>query len=190
MPPKRNIDLQKVVQTAITLADEQGYENVTLASVAEKLGIRIPSLYNHVSGLPGLRYQMRLWGVQQLTDQIRRAAVGKSSDEAIFSFADAYRACAHAHPGIYTVTLRAAKPDEPELEKESAELIEIARAVLRPYGFEGDDSLHMIRAFRSVMHGFVGLEIEGGFGLSLDRDESFRRLIVIFVQGLHGQKST
>ncbi len=64
MPPKRNIDLQKVVQTAVALADEHGFENVTLASVAEQLGIRIPSLYNHVSGLPGLRYQMTLWAIQ------------------------------------------------------------------------------------------------------------------------------
>ncbi len=185
MPPKRNVDLQKVVQTAVTLVDENGFENVTLASVAEQLGIRIPSLYNHVSGLPGLRYQMTLWGVRQLTEQLRRAAVGKSSDEAIFSLAHAYRACAHAHPGLYMATLRAPQPDEPELVAEAEQIIEVLLAVLQPYGFNPNDKLHMIRAFRSVLHGFVGLEIAGGFGLSLDCDESFRQLIQIFVRGLH-----
>jgi len=189
MPPKRNTDLQKVVQTAVTLADENGFENVTLASVAEQLGIRIPSLYNHVSGLPGLRYQMTLWGVRQLTEQLRRAAVGKSSDEAVFSLAHAYRASAHAHRGLYMATLRAPKPDEPELIAEAEQIIEVLLAVLQPYGFSPDDKLHMIRAFRSVLHGFVGLEIAGGFGLSLDRDESFRQLITLFVQGLHARRS-
>lgn len=190
MPPKRNIDLQKVVQTAVALADEHGFENVMLASVAEQLGIRIPSLYNHVSGLPGLRYQMTLWGVRQLTEQLRRAAVGKSSDEAVFSLAHAYRASAHAHPGLYMATLRAPKPDEPELIAEAEQIIEVLLAVLRPYGFDGNDSLHVIRALRSVLHGFVGLEIVGGFGLNLDCDESFRQLVELFIQGLHARRNS
>lgn len=185
MATRKNVDLERVLQTAITLADESGLEAVTLKTVAERLGIQIPSLYNHISGLPGLRYEMNLWGVRQLTDMMRRAAVGKSGDNAIISIAHAYRSFALQHPGVYPLTPRAPTADQPELIAAAAELLDIVLAVLEPYGFSEEDKLHAVRALRSVMHGFVGLEAAGGFGMNLDREESFRRLLQWFIVGLH-----
>jgi len=40
------------------------------------------------------------------------------------------------------------------------------------------------RGPRSLLHGFVSLETGGGFGLPLDLDESFRRLLQVFMAGL------
>lgn len=185
MPGRKHIDRQRVLEVAIGLADELGFEAVTLAAVAARLGIRIPSLYNHVAGLPGLRHAMRVWGLQQLNEAMRSAAIGKAGDEALLSVAHAYRALARSHPGIYAATLRAAGPDEPELAAVGGQIIEVVQAVLAPYGFGPDDTLHVIRGFRSLMHGFVDLETAGGFGLALDRDESFRRLLHVFVRGVH-----
>jgi len=188
MSARKYINLQRIIETAIALADAQGFEAVTLASVAEQLGIRIPSLYNHVNGLPGLRREMTLWGVRRLTEQVRRAATGKAGDEAVLSTAHAYRAFAHAHPGIYALTLRAPSPDEPDLVAAGQEILEVILAVLQSYGLSEEDRLHAVRGLRSVLHGFVDLETRGGFRLPLDRDESFRRLVEVFIQGLHAQQ--
>ncbi len=49
--------------------------------------------------------------------------------------------------------------------------------VLQPYGFNAEDLLHVVRGLRSLLHGYVDLEIAGGFGLALDRDESYRQLV-------------
>jgi AcrR family transcriptional regulator len=187
MAAKKHIDLDRVLQTAIALADEHGFEAVTLAAIAAQLDIRIPSLYNYISGLPGLRYQMMLWGVRQLSEQLRRAAVGKAGADAIISIAHAYRAFAHAHPGIYAATLRAPQPDESDLIAAAGELLDVIVAVLRPSQLNDDDAIHTVRVLRSMMHGFVDLETAGGFGMALDRDESFRRLISLFVTGLAKQ---
>lgn len=184
MPAKKYIDRQRVLEVSIALADAHGFEAVTLASVAAELGIRIPSLYNHVAGLPGLRYELRLWGTRQLGEQLRRSAVGKAGDAAVTSLAHAYRAFAHAHPGVYAATLRAAAPEEPELIAASEDILGVVLAVMEPYGFSPDDTLHMVRGLRSLLHGFVDLETAGGFGMALDRDESFSQLIALFVQGL------
>ncbi len=189
MAARKHIDRERVLQTAIVLADETGLEAVTLASVAEQLGIRIPSLYNHVQGLPGLRRDITLWGLQQLCDGLRRATVGKAGEEAILSGAAAYRAFAHAHPGPYVATLAAVSTNDPELITVREELIEVVVAILQPYITAGDDTLHKVRAFRSVIHGFVHLEIAGGFGLPLDRDESFRQLVHILIVGLQEQSA-
>jgi AcrR family transcriptional regulator len=188
MASRKHIDFQKVLETAIALADEKGLDAVTLADIAEQLGIRIPSLYNHISGLPGLRYEMNVWAVRQLVEQIRRAAVGKSGEDALVSIAQAYRAFALAHPGVYPLTPRAPTPDQLELGAAAAELLEIILAVLDPYGFSEEEKLHAVRALRSVLHGFVDLEAAGGFGMNLDRDESFRQLVQLLVDGLRTRR--
>ncbi|MCL4251062.1 MAG: TetR/AcrR family transcriptional regulator [Anaerolineae bacterium] len=185
MPPRKHIDRQRVLDVSIALADAHGFEAVTLAAVADQLGIRVPSLYNHISGLPGLRYEMAVWGVHRLGKTIRRAAVGKAGDNAILSVADAYRAFVHEHPGVYALTLRAPAPDQAELIAASQGVLDVVLAILEPYGLSQDAMLHVTRGLRSVIHGFVDLEIAGGFGLALDRDESYRHLIQIFIQGFH-----
>jgi AcrR family transcriptional regulator len=185
---KRNIDLDRILQVSIAIADQQGLDAVSLASVAAELGIKIPSLYNHVAGLSGLRYQMSLWAAHRFEDKMRRAAVGKAGDGAVYALAVTYREFAHEHPGAYRLVLRAARPDEPELMTVATEILNILVAVIAYYGFDGDNALHAIRALRSVLHGFVDLEAAGGFGLPLERDESFQRLIQMLIDGLHSQQ--
>jgi hypothetical protein len=60
----------------------------------------------------------------------------------------------------------------------------VSFAVLRGYGLDGDDLIDATRAIRSAVHGFVTLEITGGFGLPQDVDRSFHRLIDMLDLGL------
>ncbi len=73
---------------------------------------------------------------------------------------------------------------DPELQAVEREVIGVVLDVLSSYGLRGDDALHAARGLRSVVHGFATLESAGGFGIPLEVDESFRRLIRTFVGGL------
>lgn len=190
MPPKKNINLERVIDTAVTLADSHGIEAVTLARIAEELGIRVPSLYNYIAGLHGLHHEMRLWGLLQLGDSMRRAAVGRSGADGVISVAVAYRAFALAHPGVYPMTLNAPAPDETDIIGAGDEIIAVMTAVLNPFALNAHNLIHAIRAVRSIVHGFVSLEIAGGFGLPQDRDESFQLLLNLCVKGLEAQRLT
>jgi AcrR family transcriptional regulator len=185
MGARAGLDRAAVVAAAARLADDEGAEAVSLARLAAVLGVRSPSLYNHVAGQEGLRRELALLGVKELTRRLSAAAVGKSRDAALFAIADAYRAFAKERPGVYATTLRAPDPGDEALQTASGELIAIIFAVLSGYGLSGDDALHATRALRSVAHGFVSLELASGFGLPLDLDESFRRLLRVFAAGLH-----
>jgi len=55
--------------------------------------------------------------------------------------------------------------------------VQICADVLAAYELEDDDAIDAIRAFRSTLHGFVALESGGGFGLNVDIDRSFERLV-------------
>ena len=184
MQRKRTLDRTGVVRTAAMLADEVGLEQLTLAQLAEQLGVRIPSLYNHVAGLAGLRRELALHGMRELVDRLRRVAVGKTAGEAIAAVADTYRAFAHEHPGLYAASLRAPDPADPELRAAGAELVELVLALLAAYHLDDESALHAVRGLRSVIHGFVALEAAGAFALALDRDESYRRLVRVFIDGL------
>jgi AcrR family transcriptional regulator len=179
-----SLDHATVIATAADLADAQGLEGMTLAALAGRLGIQTPSLYNYVTGLAGLRRELALVGLRELLDRLQRAAVGKAAGEALVAFAHAFRAFAHEHPGLYAATLRAPLADDPAWAATASELVGLVVDVLAGYGLEGEDALHATRGLRSLVHGFVALEALGGFGLPLDLDESYDRLVRLFGAGL------
>jgi AcrR family transcriptional regulator len=173
-----------VVEQAAAIADAEGLGEVTLARVAADLGVRAPSLYNHVEGRAGLLRQLTLQSTNELADALRDAAVGRSGPGALVAMAHAYRHYAHAHPGRYTATLTAPAPDDPEHTAAGGRAIEVILAVLAAWGLEGDAALHHVRVIRAGLHGFVAIEHAGGFGLPLDLDTSFSLLLATVIAGL------
>jgi AcrR family transcriptional regulator len=175
---------ERVAEVAARLADEAGLDNLTLAQVAARLGVKLPSLYNHVDGLPGLRRELARLGVRQLLERLSRAAIGKSEDAAVIGLGQAYREFVLAHPGLYAATVRAPAPDDRELQQLSNETIGVILAVLAPYRLGEEAAIHAVRGLRSIAHGFATIEAAGGFGLALDRDESFLLLLRAYAAGL------
>ena len=183
--PRPGLSEDTVLRAASDLVDVEGLEALSLARLAEALGVRTPSLYNHVAGLEGVRRGLAVRGVRELTARLARAAIGKNGEEGMFALADAYRRFAKEHPGLYAASLiRAPGPDEADLAAASAELLEIVSAVLAPYHLQGDELIHALRAFRSLAHGFVSLELAGGFGIPVDLDKSYRYLVRLLLAGV------
>lgn len=186
MPSKRGLDRAQVVAAAAALADQAGsVDAVTLADLAAHLGLSIPSLYYHVPGLPGLRRELALLGLRQLGATTGRAVMGRAGDEAVLALGHAYRAFATAHPGLYSATVRAPDPADPDLVAARQEVLDVLLAVITPYGMAPDVALHTLRGLRSLAHGFVSLEAAGGFGLPFDRDASYTHSLRLFIAGLH-----
>ena len=188
--PRAGLDRAAVVRAAAAVADETGIEGLTLARVAARLNVRAPSLYNHVRGLDGLRRDLATFGATELAARLARAAVGKAGDAAVAALAAAYRAFAHERPGCYDALQRPPDPDDEQAVRAANEVVTIVVDVLGAYDLRGDDALHAVRGFRSLLHGFVALEAAGGFGLPLDLDESFRRLVATFLAGLRATRAT
>jgi AcrR family transcriptional regulator len=181
------IDRERVVAFAAELADEVGLEALTLAAVAARLGVRLPSLYNHVAGLPGLQRELARLGGRELLERLSRATIGKAEDAAVLALAHALRAYILAHPGRYAATVRAPAANDPEMQRIAQAIVEVVLAVLAPYGLDAAAAIHAVRGLRSIAHGFATLELAGGFGLALDRDESFLRLLRAYIAGLRAQ---
>jgi AcrR family transcriptional regulator len=183
------IDRDAVVRAAARIADDQGWDALTLARPAKELRVRPPSLYNHVGGLEGLRRELKLLALRDLNAALARATIGKSRDDAVRGLAAAYRAFVKQHPGTYAATMVAAPKNDRALDAAASQVVETCLAVLSGYGLERRAGLHAIRAVRSAVHGFAELEIAGGFGIPLDVDKSFDWLIWALLKGLSGSGS-
>ena len=177
---------ERVVAQAADVADEVGLHQLTLATVAQRLGVALPSLYQHVAGLDGLRRGLALLGMRELANRLAKAAMGRSGRDALAGVADAYRRFATERPGLYAATMWAPSPDDAEHVAVSQDALDVALAVMRSYGIEGVDAVHAIRIYRSALHGFVAQEASGVFGMPESVDESFRVMIELLHHALDG----
>ena len=183
--PRAGLTRDRVVETAAIMADEVGINFLTLAALAERLGVKQPSLYKHLDSLAGLHRSVSMLAKRELGEAIARAAVGHSGADAIFAMSHAYRNWAVLHPGRYDVSQTPPAPGDVEDETTMMGAIQTIADVLTAYHLEGDDAVDAIRAFRSILHGFVSLETTGGFALKADIDRSFTRLIHGFTVALN-----
>ena len=182
MPERKGLTREIVVTTAASLMDEAGNPDmITLADLAAHFHVRVPSLYNHVNGIVDLHDAVALQTYQQFDAALRDAVIGRSADDALMAAALAARRFAHEHPGLYPLLMR---PVGEAFTGPGQRIIDLLMAIMAAYNLSDSDALHAIRGLRSIMHGFVDIERSGGFGLPLDLDESYKRLVTVFIQGL------
>jgi AcrR family transcriptional regulator len=175
--PRAGLSPAVVVEEASTVADELGFESLTLAAVAQRLGVALPSLYKHVRGLGDLRRQMAIGALRELGDVVTRAAAGKARGDALRAFTGAYWDYAHQRPGRYAATVVAPDPSDPAAAAAARDVLAVVFAVLEGYGITGDGAVDATRMLRALVHGYVTLEAAGGFGMPRDVRGSFDRAI-------------
>jgi AcrR family transcriptional regulator len=166
-----------VVAEAAALVDAEGVGALTLAAVAKRFGVAVPSLYKHVGGLEDLHARLAVVAARDLGTALRRAATGKAGRDALAAVAAAYRDYARAHPGCYGYLLRA-RPEDAEHAAASQEVLDVLYALFDGYGIApGTPSVDAARFVRSTLHGFVALENGGGFAMARPVGRSFARVV-------------
>ncbi|MBH5319174.1 WHG domain-containing protein [Paenibacillus sp. GSMTC-2017] len=184
MSPRRGLDLGIIVAAATEIADTVGFEEITLASLASRLGVRSPSLYNHVDGLPALKSHLVTHGLNQLNEAIKAASGTNQTRGKIIAIADAYLLFARNHPGLYELTLRAPTAEQPEQMRLGSEIVESLVAALSIYKSSEEKAVHAVRGLRSILHGFASIEKSGGFGMALEVNDSITFVLNSFLNGL------
>ncbi len=184
MSPRQGLDRGMLLNAAAQLADSDGFHALTLAALAQRLDVRSPSLYNHISGLPGLRQELALMSVEQLGQALTVAAAGRVGSEAIQDIATAYIDFVRQHPGLYEASFHAPDRDEPQLAAASTVALQLLLHSLQPYGLSEADALHAVRGLRSLCHGFASIGAQGGFAMNFEPSESLHFTISSFLDGL------
>ncbi|MFE7929034.1 TetR/AcrR family transcriptional regulator [Streptomyces sp. NPDC057456] len=179
--PRVGLTTDRLVEAAAELADEVGFDKVSISALARRFGVKDASLYSHVRNLRELRTRLALLVGGEMIDRIAVAVVGLAGKEALVAFAGAYREYALQHPGRYAATqIRIDQEIDRELAAQSPaprRTVEITYGMLRAYGLDEPDLTDAVRLLRSTFHGYCTLEAAGGFGAPRDVQRSWDKAI-------------
>lgn len=153
---------ERLTLAGAELADEAGFDQVTLSALARRFDVKVASLYSHLKNSHELKTRIALLALEELADLVAAAVAGRAGKDALTAFANAYRDYARAHPGRYDAArLRL----DPQTAAASAGVrhAQMTRAILRGYDLAEPDQTHAVRMLGSVFHGYVSLEAAGGF---------------------------
>ncbi|GGX51950.1 TetR-like C-terminal domain-containing protein [Streptomyces fructofermentans] len=174
---RAGLTAEVLVAAAADLADEVGFENVTLSALARRFGVKDASLYSHVRNLQDLRTRTALLAGAEMIDRIAEAVAGRAGKDALAAFAGAYRAYALERPGRYAATQIPMDQDLVAGSPAMRRTAEITYGMLRAYGLGEPDLTDAVRLLRSTFHGYCALESTGAFGASRDVQASWNRAV-------------
>ncbi|MER5762520.1 TetR/AcrR family transcriptional regulator [Streptomyces sp. NPDC002082] len=170
---RAGLTTERLTRAGAELADEVGFEQVTVSALARRFDVKVASLYSHLKNSQDLKTRIALFALEELADRVAAALAGRAGKDALAAFAAAYRDYARQHPGRYDAArLRL----DPETAAASAGVrhAQMTRAILRGYDLTEPDQTHAVRMLGSVFHGYVSLELAGGFShTAVDPQESW-----------------
>ena len=152
------LNLERTLQVALAIADDEGLEAVTMRRLARELGVEAASLYHHVNGknqiLDGL--------VDVVAAEIEPPMPSADWRAAISQRAHNTRAGLRRHPWAVSLMASRTSPGPATLR-----LLETGIRCFREGGFSVAQAAHAISVVDSYVHGFVLQEVNLPF-----RDES------------------
>ncbi|MFC9941710.1 TetR/AcrR family transcriptional regulator [Streptomyces pratensis] len=163
--PRAGLTAERLTRAGAEMADEVGFDKVTVAALARQFGVKDASLYSHVKSSQDLRTRIALLALAELADRVSAALAGRAGKDALEAFANAYRDYAREHPGRYAAAQLRLDPDAAAASA-GGRHARMTRAILRGYDLTEPDQTHAVRLLGSVFHGYISLESGGSFSHS------------------------
>lgn len=191
---RTGLPYELIMNTALQLVEEKGFEEFSMHDLARALGIKTPSLYNHFSGIKQLQKELALIIEQDLYHQSTKAMDGKSPDDMIRALAHTQLEYAKQHPHLYQVILSLPTIVQNDLTDDAASnaawhSVEPIRIALSQYHLNDADSIHLNRMFRSMIHGYISLAAAGYLAhQKYSTQESFDAAVEYFISLVHLQE--
>lgn len=183
--PRAGLGPASVTEAGAALADEVGYEQLSMGLLADRLGVKTPALYKHVDNQADLFHRIAVLAGTELGDVLRDATQGRAGTDALTAGTQAMRTYVKDHPGRYASGNAAQfTGDDDPLIAVTNRVVASWAAMLRGYEIESRQEIHALRMLRSMLHGFATLEAGGGFRYDTDVDESFTWMINFIDKGL------
>ncbi|MFD4693962.1 TetR/AcrR family transcriptional regulator [Streptomyces sp. NPDC058463] len=174
---RAGLNAERLTLAGAELADEVGFEQVTVSALARQFDVKVASLYSHLKNSQDLRTRIALLALEELADRGAAALAGRAGKDALAALANVYRDYAHEHPGRYAAAQLRLDPEAAAASAGSRHA-QMTRAILRGYELEEPDQTHAVRLLGSFFHGYVTLEMGGGFSHSApDTQETWTRMM-------------
>ena len=162
MAGRAGLTTERLVQAGAELADEVGFDQVTVSALARRFDVKVASLYSHLRSSQDLKTRIALLALEELADRVAAALAGRAGKDALAAFANVYRDYAREHPGRYAAAQLRLDP-ETAAASAGGRHAQMTRAILRGYDLPEPDQTDAVRFLGGAFHGYVSLEMAGGF---------------------------
>jgi len=144
--PNPSLSREKIVATALHIADESGLEAATLRGIAKRLNVHVTSLYNHIPTKEAVFAEM----MKALVAEADLPVGSLTWREWVQRMATAFRNLAQRHPGAFQLFQRG-----PAQGEQAVASIESAIAAFQADGFDADSTSFAIKATNVFVLGLV-----------------------------------
>ncbi|OON80866.1 TetR/AcrR family transcriptional regulator [Streptomyces tsukubensis] len=161
MPTPEKTSLSRIVAAGRDLLESNGQQGLTMQSVAERVGVRAPSLYKHVGSRAALLTAVAEATVDDLTAQL------EATDGSLEELVRGYRRFAQARPEGFRLMHSAHAPPQ-SLARAAGPILRVSGALAGE-----QDALEAARLVTAWATGFIEMELNGAFRLGGDVDRAF-----------------
>ena len=183
------LDKEIVIWKAAELANEIGFEKITLKLLAEKLNVQLPSLYNYIKGIDDLQREILLFGWKQVEAEMLGAAVCVSGYEALEAICRAFYHYATENPGVFNTMLWYNKFQNDETHEATEKMFLMIYKTFTTLNISKENCDHLIRTFRSFLEGFALLVNNKAFGNPVSIEKSFDISLQVLITGIKTLKN-
>lgn len=185
----KGLTKEKIVAEAVAIIESTKQPTVSLHELARRLGIKTPSLYNHIKNTKELQYAVFEYAIEKFVSNQLIATQGKEKDEAVKAFAQAYYSFATENKGLYRLIMSIPSEEDDIAKDLAVPLLNTVVNILSDYGLSQKAIAHWQRVFRAILHGFVSQEDLGYFYYynNIDLKESRDIAVQCFLDGLHAE---
>jgi AcrR family transcriptional regulator len=175
------IDRERVLSEALALADERGLDALTMAALAERVGVTAMALYRHVASKADLLDGL----VELLLAESIQPAPDLAWPERLAAFANDLRATARRHPSVFPLLL--ARPAVTERARQARDAISVA---LADAGIPEEHTDQMQRLLSTAVLGFALSEVAGRFEAQSvrQRDADFELLLELLTESVQSRR--
>ena len=181
---RKGLNTDRIVEVAAELISERGFDQFSLRELADRLGVKTASLYNHISSLSELTSNIGQLAFERMAGQLYSGTEDALPFDTLYHIAIGYRKFAKQNPELYKTIVKIPSTGSSGLIEKGQSLVHNLYPVLEACGLSEDDIIHFSRTIRSAMHGFVTLEEAGFFGTAVDADESYSYMIKALIDPL------
>jgi AcrR family transcriptional regulator len=172
MPTPDRTSLEEIIQAGRDILESDGLARLTMQAVADRVGVRAPSLYKRVASRDDLIGYIAEATVHDLAERLSAAVGGADARADLTELARAFRAFAHERPGsfhlIFASGPEASRPNPASIVEASAPVLRLTTELVGP-----QNALEAARLVTAWANGFINMELSGAFNLGGDVDRAF-----------------
>lgn len=182
--PRTGLSKEEIIKKTAELANERGLSYLSVTTLADYLGIKKPSLYNHMKTIEDMQKSLMIYGWRTVSEDAVKGIDSSDEKTNLTEYGRRFYKFAIENPGVFEAMLW--------YNKYADDTLLLATEGLYTFFFKQTDGLgidraianHLLRTYRAFLEGFIMLQIHNAFGNPIPMDESFEISMNVLISGI------